>query len=338
MTTPFSLSRRSALGALAGSLIASRAHAEGGAGAAPDLGGVTLRVAYYKGGWRQLLQAAGEDKTPYRIEWKELNNGVLHIEALNGDALDIGSGSEIPAMFAARQNAKVRFIAVTHEDLNIQVTVAAKDAPIHSIADLKGKRVGYVRATTAHYFLAKQLEEAGIAFGDIEAINLTPSDGYSAFASGKLDAWAIYGYNGQLAIARQGARLLKTGVGYLSGNFPIYANPKVVDDPLRHAAVSDLLLRIQRAYAFANRNFALYAAAQVAETHLPLQDILDQFARRSDDFSLAGVSPDVPETHQKVADTFLKLGVLDARAEVGKFWDTSFNDAIAAGAAKLARS
>lgn len=47
----------------------------------------------------------------------------------------------------------------------------------------------------------------------------------------------------------------------------------------------------------------------------------------------AGVTPDVPETHQEVAGTFLKLGVLDARTEVGKFWDTSFNEAIAAGAA-----
>ena len=48
------------------------------------------------------------------------------------------------------------------------------------------------------------------------------------------------------------------------------------------------------------------------------------------------MTPDVPETHQKVADTFLKLGVFDARTEVGKFWDASFNEAIAKGAAKLA--
>jgi sulfonate transport system substrate-binding protein len=336
VTTPFSISRRSALGVLAGSLLAGGARAETGAGAGADLRGVTLRVAYYKGGWRPLLQAAGEDETPYRIDWKELNNGVLHIEALNGDGLDLGSGSEIPAMFAARQNAKVRFVAVTHEDLNTQVTVAAKDAPIRSIADLRGKRVGYVRATTAHYFLARQLEEAGLSFADIEAVNLTPSDGYSAFASGKLDAWAIYGYNGRLAIAKQGARLLKTGVGYLSGNFPIYANPKAVDDPLRHAAVTDFLLRVQRAYAFANRNFPVYAAAVAADTHLPVEDLLDQFAHRSEDYALAGVTPDVPETHQRVADTFLKLGVLDIRTEVGKFWDTSFNEAIAKGAAKLA--
>ncbi|WP_229167457.1 hypothetical protein [Bradyrhizobium altum] len=63
MTMP-SLSRRSALGVLAGSLVAGSVRAETGAGAGPDLGGVTLRVAYYKGGWRPLLQAAGEDKTP----------------------------------------------------------------------------------------------------------------------------------------------------------------------------------------------------------------------------------------------------------------------------------
>jgi sulfonate transport system substrate-binding protein len=122
---------------------------------------------------------------------------------------------------------------------------------------------------------------------------------------------------------------LKTGVGYLSGNFPIYANPKAVDDPLRHAALADFLLRIQRGYAFANKNFQVYAAAQVAETHLPIEDILDQFAHRSGDFSLVGVTPDIPETHQKVADTFLKLGVLDAQVDVAKFWDTSFSETLA---------
>jgi len=336
MTSAFSISRRSVLAALAGGFVAGGAEAQTRASGPTDLSGVSLRVAYYKGGWRALLQAAGEDKTPYAIEWKELNNGLLHIEAINSDALDLGSGSEIPAMFAARQNASVRFVAVSHEDLNTQVTVAAKDSPIHSIADLKGRKVGYVRATTAHYFLAKQLEEARLSFNDINAINLTPSDGYSAFASGKLDAWAIYGYNGQLAISRQGARLLKTGVGYLSGNFPVYANPRTIDDPLRHAALTDLLLRIQRAYAFANKNFPRYAAAQVAETHLPIDDILDQFAHRSADFSLHGVTADVPVTHQGVADTFLKLDVLDTHVDVAGFWDTSFSAALAEGAARLA--
>ena len=257
---PVSARRRSLL---LGALSAAGTGAIGGpafaatAAAAPDLSKVTLRVATYKGLWRPLITAAGLAQTPYRIEWHELNNGVLHIEAINGDALDVGSGSEIPALFAARQKAQVKFIAVVREDLNNQVTLARKDAPIQSIADLKGKRVGYVRATTAHYFLAKQLAEAGLSFSDINAISLTPADGLSAFDRGDLDAWSIYGYNGQLARQRFGARVLKTGLGYLSGNFPVYANPKSVADPLKHAAISDYLQRLRRAYLWAKNLFTI---------------------------------------------------------------------------------
>ena len=122
-------------------LQAAAAAATAGAGlpfaqaAAPsaDLSGLTLRIGTYKGLWRPLIQAAGLADTPYKIDWRELNNGVLHIEAINGDALDLGSGSEIPATFAARQKAGVRFIAATREDLNNQVTLARKDAPIRTL-------------------------------------------------------------------------------------------------------------------------------------------------------------------------------------------------------------
>lgn len=297
-----------------------------------DLSGLTLRIGTYKGLWRPLIQAAGLADTPYKIDWRELNNGVLHIEAINGDALDLGSGSEIPATFAARQKAGVRFIAATREDLNNQVTLARKDAPIRTIADLKGKRVGYVRATTAHYYLSRQLTEAGLGFNDIQAVNLTPADGLSAFARGDLDAWAIYGYNGQIARTQYGARTIKTGKGYLSGNFPVYANPRAVDDPRRHAAITDYLLRLQRAYVWANANYLAYAKAQSAETRVPVGDLVELFNGRSDDYSLGPVTDAIVRSHQEVADTFLRLGVLDGPAHVAPLWDFSFGRALAAGA------
>ncbi|MBV8621361.1 MAG: ABC transporter substrate-binding protein, partial [Curvibacter sp.] len=296
-----------------------------------DLGRVTLRIGTYKGNWRALLTAAKLTDTPYRIEWRELNNGVLHIEALNGDALDLGSGSEIPALFAARQKAQVRFVAVVREDLNNQVTVARKDAPIRSIADLKGKRVGYVRATTAHYFLSKQLAEAGLGFSDINAINLSPADGLSAFDRGDLDAWAIYGYNGQIARLKYGARVLKTGVGYLSGNFPIYANPKSISQPATQAAIGDYLLRLRRAYLWANQNYLEYARVIADETRIPVGDLIELWNNRSEDFDLRGVSDAVVSGHQEVADTFLKLGVLDGPAQVAPLWDRRYDRLIKGG-------
>ncbi len=302
-----------------------------------DLSGVTLRVGAYKGGWRALLGAAGLLQTPYRIEWRELNNGVLHIEALNGDALDIGSGSEIPALFAARQKARVRFIAIAREDLNNQVTLARKDAPIQRIADLKGQRVGYVRATTAHYFLARQLAEAGLSFNDITPVSLTPADGLSAFERGDLDAWAIYGYNGQIARLRYGARTLKTGVGYLSGNFPIYANPAALDDAARQAAIGDWLLRLRAAYHWANGRFLDLARAQNAETRVPVGDLVELWNRRSTDYDLRAVDAAVVRGHQQVADTFLQLGVLDGPAAVAPLWDGRYG-ALLRGAGATAKA
>ena len=300
--------------------------------AAADLSKVTLRIGTYKGHWRSLLAAAQLTETPYAIDWRELNNGVLHIEALNADALDLGSGSEVPAVFAARQKANVRFIAVVREDLNNQVTLARKDAPIGTIADLKGRRVGYVRATTAHYFLQKQLAEARLSFQDINAVSLTPADGLSAFDRGDLDAWAIYGYNGQLARTRYGARVIKTGKGYLSGNFPVYANPHSVADPLRHAAIADFLLRLRKSYRWANDNYLAFARAQSAETRVPVGDLIELFNNRSDDYALRPVDARAIQSHQDVADTFTKIGVLDGPADVAPFWDRRFDAVLRTGA------
>lgn len=291
---------------------------------AVDLSGVTLRIAVYKGGHQTLLQAAGLADTPYRIEWKEFNSGVLHIEAINGDALDVGSGSEIPPVFAARARSPVRIIAVYHEDLNNQGTFLPKDSTVRSVAELRGKRVGYVRGTTAHYYLYKQLTEAGLGFNDIKAINLTPADGLSAFARGDLDAWAIWGYNGQLARTRYNARTLKTGVGYLSGNFLIYGNPKAIADPLRHAAIADYLQRLQRAYVWSNANYRSYAEAQSRETRVPVGDILELYNNRSQDSSLVATDEAAIRSHQQVADVFQMIGVLDGPADVRPLWDRSF--------------
>ena len=290
-----------------------------------DLRGTTLRVATYKGGHKTLLETAGLAQTPYQIEWKEFNSGVQHIEAINADAIDMGSGSEIPPVFAAKAKASVKVIAVYHEDLNNQVTLTQKDAPIQKVADLRGKRVGYVRATTSQLYLYLQLKEAGLSFDDIKAVNLSPSDGLSAFARGDLDAWAIYGYNGQLARTKHGARTLKTAVGYLSGNFLIYGNPKALQDAQRQAAMADLLQRLQKAYAWSNKNFLLYAKAQSAQTRVPVGDLVEIYNNRSQDGSLLATSDRAVASHQRVADAFQSMGVLEGGADVRPLWDKTFN-------------
>ena len=96
-----------------------------------------------------------------------------------------------------------------------------------------------------------------------------------------------------------------------------------MDDPLRHAAIADFLLRLQRAYAWANGNYLDYAKAQSAETRVPVGDLVELFNGRSGDYSLAAVDDKVVRSHQDVADTFQRLGVLDGPANVRPLWDRS---------------
>ena len=64
---------------------------------AADLSKVTLRIGYYKGLWRPLITAAGLGQTPYRIEWRELNNGVLHLANQGVTINQIHNRYEVPA-------------------------------------------------------------------------------------------------------------------------------------------------------------------------------------------------------------------------------------------------
>jgi sulfonate transport system substrate-binding protein len=328
---PTKWNRRHLLGAGVAGLAAGLGwpSARAATGTGQDLSGVTLRIAFYKGLHKTLLESAGLAATPYKIDWKEFNSGVQHLEGINVDSLDLGSGSETSAAFAARSGANVKFIAVYREDLNNQGTFVQKDSPIKTVADLRGKRIGYVRGTTSHYYLYKQLAEVGLGFNDVQAIHLAPTDGLSAFARGDLDAWAIWGYNGQLARSKYGAGTLKTAVGYLSGNFLISANPKAVNDPLRHAALADFLLRLKKAYTWSNANYPAYAEAQSRDTGVPVESILDLFNRRSQDYSLIANSDAAVDSHQEVADVFHKIGVFDAPVNVRPFWDRSFDQALA---------
>jgi len=297
-------------------------------GAAPALAaaapGPVLRVGTYKGNWRALLGAAGVPAAGHQLAWKELNNGTLHVEAIDADALDLGFGSEVPALFAARQQARLRIVAVVREDLNNLVTVARGATPIRRIADLKGRRVGYARGTIAHYFLSRQLAAAGLSLADVQAAHLAPADGLQAFARGDIDAWAIWGYNGQLARLQHGGRVLQTAQGFASGNFPVFANPLALADPQRAAAIGDFLLRLRQAYAWANSHYLDFARAQQAETRVAVGDLVELWMQRSTDYAVLPASAQAAAAHQQVADVFFQDGVLDAPTLVAPLWDMRY--------------
>ncbi len=319
------LSRRNIFGLASGGLVSLMAVPR----ARADLSGVTIRAGTFKGQDQLLLATAGLNQTPYTVEYHEFNSGQLEVEAMNAGALDYGGWSEIPLAFGAAAGARIKVIAVWKGDVNDQVVLVPKNSAMTGIADLKGKRVGYVRGTTSHYYLLRMLWAAGLQFSDIQAINLSPTDGAAAFRAGDLDAWAIYGYAIQFALAEGNARVLRTAEGILSGNYFVGASPAAIADPGLHAAIADYLQREAKGFAWLEAHKAQWCAALSPVIKVPLPFVQSEFFHESQPSRLVAVDDAAIASAQQVADTFTKAGLLPAKVDVAPFFDHSFANVLA---------
>ena len=293
-----------------------------------SLSDLTLRAATYRGNPEAFFKEAGVADTPYRIARSEFASGNLIAEAINAGALDIGGMSETPPIFIAdAPGNQARIVAVLRGDVNNQVVLVPKDSPVRVFADLKGKKIGYVKATTSHYILLRLLDEAGLKWTDIKPVALTPQDGLAAFSSGSIDAWVIYGVIVQQA-RQAGARVLRTALGILSGNYLVAAAQPALDDPLKRQALGDYLGRYAKVVDWMNADGARWAQARSAATGVPAALYLREFQERSTPTRLLKISEAAIASQQGVADVFADAGLIPGKVDVRPLWDDRLGGAL----------
>jgi sulfonate transport system substrate-binding protein len=279
-----------------------------------------------EGDTQLLFKTAGVTTSGYTLDYVRFESGHLALEAMNGRSLDYGGVSEIPPIFALGQSApSFRQIAVAHGDVNNQVVLVPKGSKIEDLKDLKGKRVGYVRATTSQYFLIRMLQSVGLTWSDITPVAMTVSDGASAFSTGALDAWAIYGFPIQRAIATEGARILKTALGFLSGNYLVAAHVDALADPAKSALIGKYLEATRQGYAWAAAHQDEWAGIIAKDIGVPQPYVQDEFHRKSALYSLRPVDDAAIASQQAVADVFAEQKLIPARVDVRPLWDNRFN-------------
>ncbi|MGY1503051.1 ABC transporter substrate-binding protein [Streptomyces sp. QTS52] len=299
-----------------------------------DQSAVTLKVGTT--GWKveeAILKFAHLDDTPYKVKWNVFQGGDLQLQAIRAGALDVATSSEIPPIFAAADgNPNFKVVAVQRAATLNQEVVVPKGSKVTDIAGLKGKKVGYVQNTTAHYFLYQLLKQAGLKWSDVDAKPLLPNDGLAALNGGGIDAFASYGTS-IITAHQQGATTVGSGKDILSGNFLWTARDSVLKNPAQQAATADLIARINQAYAYVrDGREAEFAKIVSSNTHQPLaqakQDLVAQQAQRPTQARTVG--DDTIASQQKVADVFTELGALKEHLDVKSFWSTKLNTDLAA--------
>lgn len=273
-----------------------------------DLSSVTLRFG--STGWelqKELLKAAGLDHMPYQVEYIVFQGGNLCLEAMAANQIDLTGTSEIPP-----------------------------DSDIKSVADLKGKRVGYIKSTTAQYFLYVMLKNAGLSWSDIDAVEITTADGVTALLGGELDAFASYG-NSINAAKNGGAVTLESAENILSGNYPYEASDTALEDKAKRAAIIDYLARLQLANEWQKNNMEKWAKISADPTGQTYEDALEVMKKGYEqrDTKVIPITDEVIASEQSVADAFYAVGLLEQKTEVNTLYDASLTDAYNAALASL---
>lgn len=196
------LDRRSLLAALA-ALPLAPALVRGARAAEPGV----VRIGYQKNGILVVAKQQGIiekrlEPLGQSVRWVEFSFGPPLLEALSLDGIDFGQTGDAPPIFAQAARANLVYAAAQEAGGSGAGILLPKASAIQSLAELKGKRVAFAKASSAHNLTIAALEKAGLSYADITPVTLAPADAAAAFARGSIDAWTIW--DPYFAIAEQG--------------------------------------------------------------------------------------------------------------------------------------
>jgi sulfonate transport system substrate-binding protein len=239
------------------------------------------------------------------VKWVEFSSGPPMLEAMNVGSIDYGAVGDSPPVFAQSAGAAIVY-AAGQPITNGQGILVPGNSPIRTIADLKGKRLGFTKGSSAHNIVVQTLEKAGLSYADITPVYLTPPDAGPAFANGSIDAWAIWDPYFAIGETKQNGRILVNAADITKTNSFYIANR---DFARNHGALLQQVIDVTSATAkWAETHRDEVAKALSAVTNIPL-DIQTVAANRSS-FAVGPVTDDIVATQQGVADRFFKLGLI----------------------------
>ncbi|WP_020176042.1 aliphatic sulfonate ABC transporter substrate-binding protein [Methyloferula stellata] len=309
------MQRRQAL-QLFGAVLALATFGKAAAGRAA--GGVKeIRIGYQKAGistvikQRQTLEAAFRPQG-IGIQWVEFAFGPPILEGINTGNLDFGFTGDTPPIFAQAATPNLVYVATLPEHYAEGIVV--QDAsPIKSLADLKGKKIGFGKASSAHATLLYALEKAGLAYSDIEPVYLAPADALAAFTRGSIDAWSIW--DPYLSIAQTGkVRVIAYAADVRQANTYFLANKDFAANSA--ATLSKLLDAIAIDTRWAGEHHAEAAQAIHDASGIDLQAIRTTIDRSN--FVVRPTTDADAAIQQGTADRFLKIGLLPKPIKVSE--------------------
>jgi sulfonate transport system substrate-binding protein len=309
----------------------SSSQASNGSASTASLSDVTLHVGDQAGsGAQALLTAAGLiSKLPFKVVWSDFTSGPPMLQAMGAGSVDVGAVGDAPPIFAAAGGEKIAVVAATAANPEGTALLVPKNSPVHSVAQLKGKKIAVAEGSSSNYHLVAVLKKAGLSVHDVTIENLQPAQATAAFASGHVDAWDVWTPFLEQAEVQHGARLLINGstIGK-TYSFEV-ASRAALADPARAKAIGAYLRLIAQAHAWANTHPQQWGATWAKATGLP-SGLMVQAAKDSTAVTVP-ISSGVIGSEQSIANVFTGAGLIPGHVPFASFAVTTFNNTSGGG-------
>ncbi len=183
------------------------------------------------------------------VRTHECVGGPRCLKLLFDGQAQLATASELPVMFNSFARSDYAIVATFVTSSRDVKMIVRQSAGIDAAAKLRGRRVGTVKGTSAHYFLDAYLLFNGLDPRQIELVPLEPGDTAAAFKDGRIDAaaiWEPFAYRTLKALDGDG-RILPSARIYTE-TFNLVAGHKFIAE--RESDLIKVLRALQRAQAF----------------------------------------------------------------------------------------
>ncbi|MFF2083021.1 NrtA/SsuA/CpmA family ABC transporter substrate-binding protein [Nocardia sp. NPDC058176] len=129
-----------------------------------------------------------------KIQWVNTTPGFSsNLKLFNTGELDVSGAAFSPVVGALSKDVGVKIVAVADPAGQDQSgIVVTPESGVTTVAGLVGKRIAVNPAAKGEYITLKALAQAGISPDQVTRVPLQQKDAASAFATGKVDAWASF--------------------------------------------------------------------------------------------------------------------------------------------------
>lgn len=239
------------------------------------------------------------------VAWSQFPSGPPLLESLSSGRVDLSFLGDGAAITGVANGLSFQVIGMTNEGKDLNGVLVPAASPVQTLEELKGKKLGLAKGTTAHIYWIKLLNQTGLSPDDFDIINLQPEDAQAAFESGKLDAWVIWDPYLISNTEQQKARLLQYGSSILAPGSMIARSDFAKDNPeLVTAYLKVYAQALDWIYQHPDEVTELYSA----ETKLP-DSVIKQLLEKKT-YALAPYTEEALNAQQETADIMLENGFI----------------------------